>query len=309
RITRGTIRISQSKVPSPGADETAFPLGDVRYGEAFPTDTSLDACQDRENIVKTSAMPHEALPRVTSLGDGEGKEKRRTCSGGCSKHGMDGSRGGFISWRYCEDSDKSADKGSDNTDEMSQVLGVENILASRGLRSVFTTASLSVAIASIDISPIVATASGELDRSNEMVAKYLSEYEQAVVGLSHNEKVELINELPMYQRHLTQIKKYQAQQNKPATKTERRNFYMSILRSNAGQRKCWKIIRVGNHTEVYQLFNDMIKKFDREDLDKLWSLVKKTCSTTEVIDEKAKELWVELKKLYEPNSRDPLWAL
>nr|GEZ45481.1 hypothetical protein [Tanacetum cinerariifolium] len=53
----------------------------------------------------------------------------------------------------------------------------------------------------------------------------------------------------------------------------------------------------------------MLKKFDREDLDKLWSLVKETCSTTEVIDEKAKELWVELKRLYEPNSRDPLWAL
>nr|GEY64373.1 retrovirus-related Pol polyprotein from transposon TNT 1-94 [Tanacetum cinerariifolium] len=41
----------------------------------------------------------------------------------------------------------------------------------------------------------------------------------------------------MYQRHLAQIKKYQAQQNKPATKTERRNFYMLIPRSNAG----WKV--------------------------------------------------------------------
>nr|GFA96582.1 hypothetical protein [Tanacetum cinerariifolium] len=33
---------------------------DVRYEEAFPTDTSLDAGQDRENIAKTSALPHEA---------------------------------------------------------------------------------------------------------------------------------------------------------------------------------------------------------------------------------------------------------
>nr|GEU89984.1 hypothetical protein [Tanacetum cinerariifolium] len=54
--------------------------------------------------------------------------------------------------------------------------------------------------------------------------------------LSHDEKVELIDELLMYQRHLAQIKKYQAQQNKPTTKTKRRNFYMLILRSNAG----WK---------------------------------------------------------------------
>nr|GEZ31610.1 reverse transcriptase domain-containing protein [Tanacetum cinerariifolium] len=48
---------------------------------------------------------------------------------------------------------------------------------------------------------------------------------------------------------------------------------------------------------------------DGEDLDKLWSLVKETCSTTEVTDEKAKKLWVELKRLYEPDSKDPLWAL
>nr|GEX13110.1 synaptobrevin, longin-like domain protein [Tanacetum cinerariifolium] len=72
RITRGTIRISQSKVPLPRVDETTFPIGDVKYGEAFPTDTSLDAGHDRENIAKTSAMPHEALLRVTSSGGGEG---------------------------------------------------------------------------------------------------------------------------------------------------------------------------------------------------------------------------------------------
>nr|GEV63664.1 hypothetical protein [Tanacetum cinerariifolium] len=77
----------------------------------------------------------------------------------------------------------------------------------------------------------------ELDRSNEIVEKYLSKYEQAEVGLLHDEMIELINELLMYQRNLAQIKKYQAPQNKPATKTERRDFYMSILRSNAG----WKV--------------------------------------------------------------------
>ncbi|GKE62253.1 hypothetical protein Tco_1512620, partial [Tanacetum coccineum] len=33
-----------------------------------------------------------------------------------------------------------------------------------------------------------------------------------------------------------------------------------------GARKYWKIIRVGNHTEVYQFFDDMLKAFDREDL-------------------------------------------
>ncbi|GJS73765.1 hypothetical protein Tco_0706606 [Tanacetum coccineum] len=75
------------------------------------------------------------------------------------------------------------------------------------------------------------------------------------------------------------------------------------------QRKYWKIIRVGNHTQVYQIFEEMLKKFDREDLDRLWSLVKKTFSTTNPTEDKEKELWVELKRLYEPDPRDQLWAL
>ncbi|GJV88761.1 hypothetical protein Tco_1532699 [Tanacetum coccineum] len=64
------------------------------------------------------------------------------------------------------------------------------------------------------------------------------------------------------------------------------------------QRKYWKIIRVGNHTEVYQTFEEMLKKFDRKDLDRLWSLVKETFSTADPTQDKEKELWVELKRLY-----------
>ncbi|GKD25486.1 hypothetical protein Tco_1231700 [Tanacetum coccineum] len=46
------------------------------------------------------------------------------------------------------------------------------------------------------------------------------------------------------------------------------------------QRRYWKIIRVGNHTKVYQTFEEMLKKCDREDQDRLWSLVKETFSST-----------------------------
>nr|GEW35417.1 retrovirus-related Pol polyprotein from transposon TNT 1-94 [Tanacetum cinerariifolium] len=374
-------------------DETAFPTGDVKYEEAFPTDTSLDASQDRENIAKTSTIPHEELPRVASLGGGEGKERVQSQDLEITQL--------KAKVKTLEDNERRREgfAQEDSLNTMGWIKGrATNILDSKGLRSVFTTASLSIATASTSVSSTVATASesfptaaiftiasvatpttrdkgkgkmtkpeqpskekvleqmsvqlardleakfaqedqiiteqaerdseiarihvkkelkmmiAELDRSNEMVAKYLSEYEQAEAGLSHDEKVELIDELLMYQRNLAQIKKYQAQQNKLATKTERRNFYMSIMRSNEqqskepkelskeefkkmmelvlveelyiealqvkypiidweiyseGQRKCWKIIRVGNHTKVCQIFEDMLKKFDREDLDKL----------------------------------------
>ncbi|GJS19467.1 hypothetical protein Tco_0448099 [Tanacetum coccineum] len=74
-------------------------------------------------------------------------------------------------------------------------------------------------------------------------------------------------------------------------------------------RRYWRIIRVGNHTKAYQIFADMLKKFDRDDLVKLWDLVKERFSTTEPTDDKEKELCVELKRLFEPDNDDILWKL
>ncbi|GKC10233.1 hypothetical protein Tco_1001843 [Tanacetum coccineum] len=54
-------------------------------------------------------------------------------------------------------------------------------------------------------------------------------------------------------------------------------------------RKYWKIIRVGGHTEAYQTFDDMLKKFDRDDLDKLWILVKERFRI-QPTEDKAREL-------------------
>ncbi|GJV36325.1 hypothetical protein Tco_1408802, partial [Tanacetum coccineum] len=74
-------------------------------------------------------------------------------------------------------------------------------------------------------------------------------------------------------------------------------------------RRYWKIIRVGNHTKAYQIFAEMMKKFDRDNLVKFWDLFKERFSTTESIDDKEKELWVEMKKLFEPDNDDILWKL
>ncbi|GKE29691.1 hypothetical protein Tco_1445075 [Tanacetum coccineum] len=76
-----------------------------------------------------------------------------------------------------------------------------------------------------------------------------------------------------------------------------------------GTRKYWKIIRVGNHTEVHHFFDDMLKAFDRDELVMLWSLVKEKFNSTEPTDEKEREIWVELKRLFEPNMDDELWKI
>nr|GEU70816.1 hypothetical protein [Tanacetum cinerariifolium] len=71
-----------------------------------------------------------------------------------------------------------------------------------------------------------------------------------------------------------------------------------------GKREYWKIIRLGGHTTVYQFFIDMLKQFDREDLHQLWTLVKETFSIRQATKDKKKELWVELKRLFEPDFED-----
>ncbi|GJU18381.1 retrovirus-related pol polyprotein from transposon TNT 1-94 [Tanacetum coccineum] len=68
----------------------------------------------------------------------------------------------------------------------------------------------------------------------------------------------------------------------------------------------WKIIRVENYIEVYQVFEDILKNFDRDDLVKLWSLVQEKYNSSGLAKDKEIELWVELKMLFEPNAENLL---
>nr|GEW26072.1 hypothetical protein [Tanacetum cinerariifolium] len=65
-------RIAQSSALPPISDEPASHLRDVNKGEAFPTDSGFEADQDRANIAKTSTLPSDSTPRVTSLVADEG---------------------------------------------------------------------------------------------------------------------------------------------------------------------------------------------------------------------------------------------
>ncbi|GJT32835.1 ribonuclease H-like domain-containing protein [Tanacetum coccineum] len=147
-LTKRTIWIAQSKVLSPGADEPVSLPRDDRHGEAFPTASSLDAGQDRENIAQTFAIPHKVSPRVTSLGGGEGNleitqlktrvqtlednEQRRERQDQEDAPNIGGVDQG-------EDLvEKSTDKGSEDTVEVEHVLNTmeaANVLSSGGAAS------------------------------------------------------------------------------------------------------------------------------------------------------------------------------
>nr|GEU41852.1 ribonuclease H-like domain-containing protein [Tanacetum cinerariifolium] len=75
-----------------------------------------------------------------------------------------------------------------------------------------------------------------------------------------------------------------------------------------GQRSYWKITRLGGSSASYQFFVDMLKHLDREDLNQLWRLVKESLSIRPPTSDKEMELWVELKRLYEPDDEDQIWT-
>nr|GEW57063.1 hypothetical protein [Tanacetum cinerariifolium] len=65
-------RIAQSSALLPIADELASPVRDVSQGEACPADFGFIADQDRATIAKSSTLPHNSSPRVTSSAAEEG---------------------------------------------------------------------------------------------------------------------------------------------------------------------------------------------------------------------------------------------
>nr|GEU95349.1 putative ribonuclease H-like domain-containing protein [Tanacetum cinerariifolium] len=64
------------------------------------------------------------------------------------------------------------------------------------------------------------------------------------------------------------------------------------------------------YVEALQVKHSIIdwKHMDREDLNQLWALVKESLSNRQLTSDKEMELWVELKRLYEPDDEDQLWT-
>ncbi|GKC44368.1 hypothetical protein Tco_1062090 [Tanacetum coccineum] len=60
---------------------------------------------------------------------------------------------------------------------------------------------------------------------------------------------------------------------------------------------------------VEEVYIEALQRFDRDDLEKLWDLVKKKFISTEPTIDKEKVLWVELKRLFKPDDDDTLWKL
>nr|GEU78869.1 copia protein [Tanacetum cinerariifolium] len=115
------------------------------------------------------------------------------------------------------------------------------------------------------------------------------------------------------------------QQRKPLSKKQQREFYISVLRSHARWKtKHFKGMSLEEIREKFVLVWKQIEDFVligskqereifkrkrlREDLNQLWAFVKETLNIRYATSDKEKELWVELKRLYQPDVEDQLWT-
>nr|GEZ54164.1 hypothetical protein [Tanacetum cinerariifolium] len=166
-----------------------------------------------------------------------------------------------------------------------------------------------------------------LDKPNETTAKYLQEYQEFALELPLEKRIELISDLVKYQKHYSkvkdfipmgskeeserlkrkglnlekeQVKKQKSPEEAPETETSTEEKMKEMMQL---------IIRLGGSSVCFQFFIDLLKQLDREDLNQLWSLVKEYLSIKPATNDKEMELWVELKRMYEPDPEDQLWTL
>nr|GEW15183.1 hypothetical protein [Tanacetum cinerariifolium] len=404
-------RIVQSSALLPVADEPASPLRDVSKGEACPTDSGFGADQDRANIAKTSTLPYDSVPRVTSPTADKGIAERVSndteematvltsmetatvlASGAVEVPTGSGSipTAGSPATEVPTGSDVVPTaspvfatatmvtlyrrrKGKEimvdfETPKKKKVQEQIDAHVARELEEKMTREDQRMSeqvardaeVARIHAEEELQMMINSLDISNGTVLKYLQEYEQFTGDLSIGKRAELINNLIKYQENYAQILKFQTQQRKPWSKKKKSDYYMAVIKSNLGwkmkdfrgmifeeieakfttesvkklkpseevpeeakspdevpekkkvytegQRAYWKITRLGSSSASYQFFIDLLKHIDREDLNQLWALVKESFSNRQPTSDKEMELWVELKRLYEPDDEDQLWT-
>nr|GEZ55622.1 hypothetical protein [Tanacetum cinerariifolium] len=124
-------RIAQYSALPTIADEPESPLRDISQREACPTDSGFIANQERATIAKSSTLPHDSAPKVTSLAGAEGthgiqitrlKARLKILK---DRQGVDAEGSGYdapIKGRSLDEGEAAAERTSDDTEEMETVL-------------------------------------------------------------------------------------------------------------------------------------------------------------------------------------------
>ncbi|GJV77477.1 hypothetical protein Tco_1509061 [Tanacetum coccineum] len=74
-----------------------------------------------------------------------------------------------------------------------------------------------------------------------------------------------------------------------------------------GRKSYYQIMRADGKSQMYMFFSQMLKSFDREDLEDLYKLVKAKYESTRPVEDLDLLLWGDLKTMFEPHIEDAVW--
>nr|GEX21627.1 hypothetical protein [Tanacetum cinerariifolium] len=385
-------KIAQSLVLPPVADEPASPLRDNSQGKACSTDSGFKADHERANIAKTSTLPGDSTPRVTSLAADEGsmQQKLDELTALCTSLQRQQSEmvskfeaqeveinslkariklledkdrvvaaqsedDAPIKGRRLDEGEEAAKRFSDDTEEMATVLtsmDAASILTSGGVQVVPTAVEVATATVSIPTgsgvvstaSPIIPTAALRVARElEEQMAREDQRMSEQIAMDAEVARIHAEEELQMMINSLDRSNETTLQR-KPRSKKQKKDYYMAIENfiligsKEETERFKRKGLRLKHesakklktskevHEEVKsseevpeeqvkemmqlvpveEIYVEALQHLDREDLNQLWRLVKESLSIRPTVSDKEIELWVELKRLYEPDVKDQL---
>nr|GEW49562.1 hypothetical protein [Tanacetum cinerariifolium] len=345
-----------SKALSPAAYKPASLSRDDRQGEAFLTISSLDAGQDRENITKTSALPHDSSPMVTSLDANKGSMQQRIhelmelCTSLQRQQSQMAAKikdqdleisGLKARVKSLEDkerrsaeptqedatitrgikyigeelrADKSTELGSNDTEEMVNVLTsmeAVNILPSEG--------AAAASVSPVDVLPAagVPTVSESFPTVSvifttaSVVTPYTRRSRGITIGSSQPMRIPIIGakdkgKEKMIEPEVPKKRKLQEQIDAQVAREMEEEFARENQKLSEQLARDSEIARLHVEEELKMMIegldrsNEVIAKHLREYEQAEADLSSKPLSK--------KKLWVELKRLFEPNFEDQLWT-
>nr|GEX99655.1 putative ribonuclease H-like domain-containing protein [Tanacetum cinerariifolium] len=338
-------RIAQSFALLTVVDEPESHLRDVSQGEACPTNSGFIAVQNRAAIAKSSTLPYDLAPRVTSPATDEGthevkinrlKERVKLLEdreGGATEGSRDDAP---IKGRNLDEWDALAERASDDTEEMATVLmsmdastvsasGATEVPTGSGSiptagppaaevptgSDVVPTASPVFANTTVIDAQVARELEEQLEREDQRRSEHIArdEYHQFASELPIERRIELISDL---------VKSYLGWK----VKDFRGMTYEEVeAKLNSVLKQMEDFIPMGSKEEAERIKRNGLnleqesakkQKTSKEVTEEAKSpdevpKEKETLSNRPPTSDKEMKLWVELSRLYEPDDEDQLW--
>nr|GEW15327.1 retrovirus-related Pol polyprotein from transposon TNT 1-94 [Tanacetum cinerariifolium] len=321
------VRIAQSLTLPTVAGKLASPFGNDSQCEACLTVSGLEAKQDRANITKTSTLPSDSTLRVTSLAADEGSMQYKlqeltnlytrlqrqqdemaskitaqdleiATLKAMNKHLEDRDGGDDDPSR--EDAtikgmrletgeeaakERSTDKGSNDTKEM------VNVLTSLDAASILTSGVQVSVPPAAEVPTVSIPPAGDVPTGSDVVPTASPIFTTAIVATPYTRRKvwkQIQDFVPMGS-------------NKKGKRFKRKG--LRLEQESAKKVKTSEAVLKEDLKEMMQLV-----PVEEVYVEALQALVKEILSIRPAISDKEKELWVELKRLYEPDVEDQLWT-